>query len=53
MKSLAFIACIYLAGNINAQNYYAYVTAESEDEVALVKFDGKEATTVKRIPVGV
>ena len=53
MKSLAFIACIYLAGNINAQNYYVYVTAESEDEVALVKFDGKEASTVKRIPVGV
>ena len=36
-----------------AQNYYIYVTAESEDEVALVKFDGKKAETIKRIPVGV
>jgi len=30
-----------------------YVTAESEDEVAVVKFDGKKAETIKRIPVGV
>lgn len=36
-----------------AQNYYVYVTAESEDEVALIKFDGKKAETVKRITVGV
>ena len=33
--------------------YYVYVTAESEDEVAVVRFDGREAVTVKRIPVGV
>lgn len=37
----------------DAQEYYVYVTAESEDEVALVKFDGKKAETVERIPVGV
>ncbi len=37
----------------HSQNYYIYVTAESEDEVALVKFDGKKAETIKRIPVGV
>jgi len=37
-----------------AQTYYVYVTAESEDEVALVSFnaDTEEATTEKRIPVG-
>ncbi len=36
-----------------SQNYYVYVTAESEDEVALIKFDGKNATVEERIPVGV
>ncbi|MEQ9306571.1 MAG: YncE family protein [Marinoscillum sp.] len=35
------------------QNYYVYVTAESEDEVSLIKFDGKDATVVKTIPVGI
>jgi DNA-binding beta-propeller fold protein YncE len=38
---------------VHAQDYYIYVTAESEDEVALVKFDGKKAETIERIPVGV
>ena len=38
---------------LRAQQYYVYVTAESEDEVAIVGFDGKEAKAVKRIPVGV
>ena len=33
--------------------YYVYVTAESEDEVAVVRFDGDRAETIKRIPVGV
>lgn len=37
----------------HSQNYYVYVTAESEDEVALVKFDGKKAETIERIPVGI
>lgn len=36
-----------------AQNYYVYVAAESEDEVALIKFDGKTAENLKNIPVGV
>ena len=38
---------------LSAQQYYVYVTAESEDEVAIVAFDGQEAKAVKRIPVGV
>jgi DNA-binding beta-propeller fold protein YncE len=36
----------------NAQEYYVYVTAESEDEVALIKFDGQKATVEERIVVG-
>ncbi len=39
--------------SISAQNYYVYATAESEDEVAIVKFDGVLAKSVKTIPVGV
>ena len=42
-----------LVDPIQAQQYYIYVTAESEDEVALVGFDGVEAKALKRIPVGV
>jgi len=53
MRSLAFIVLICTIVTSNAQNYYVYVTAESEDEVALIKFDGKDASTIKRIPVGV
>lgn len=35
------------------QNYYVYVAAESEDEVSLMKFDGKKAEIIKTIPVGI
>lgn len=35
-----------------AQNYYAYVASESADEVALVRFDGEEATVEETIAVG-
>ena len=38
---------------VQAQNYYVYVAAESEDEVSLIKFDGKKAETIKNIPVGI
>ncbi len=35
-----------------AQPYYAYVAAESEDEVALISFDGTHARVEKTIEVG-
>jgi len=38
---------------LSAQNYYVYVTAESEDEVSLIKFDGKKAEVIKTIPIGI
>ena len=38
---------------VKGRNYYIYVTAESQDEVHLVKFDGKKAAVIKDIPVGV
>jgi len=37
----------------HGQNYYVYVAAESEDEVALMKFDGEKAEIIETIPVGV
>ncbi len=36
----------------SAQNYYFYVAAESDDTVSLIKFDGKQAEELERIPVG-
>ena len=39
--------------SLNARDYYVYVTAESEDEVALIRFDGLAGHVEKRIPVGV
>ena len=38
---------------LNAKDYYIYCATESEDEVALIRFDGKKAYVEKRIPVGV
>ncbi|WP_420387045.1 YncE family protein [Roseivirga sp.] len=53
MKKLIVLLCLFAVGSLSAQNYYVYVTAESEDEVSVVKFDGQKAETVKNIPVGV
>lgn len=53
MKKVILLILLTATLSIQAQDYYVYVTAESEDEVALIKFDGKKAKTVKTIPVGV
>ena len=53
IRSIILIVFFSFSFAAKAQNYYVYVTAESEDEVALIKFDGKEATIEKTIPVGV
>ena len=53
IRLILFVTFIAFSFATNAQNYYVYVTAESEDEVALIKFDGKNATVVKTIPVGI
>ena len=44
---------LILSTTTKANDYYVYVCAESEDEVALIKFDGKNAVVEKTIPVGV
>ena len=55
MKSYFFqlILIITLPAQILAKDYYVYCAAESEDEVALIRFDGKKAYVEKRIQVGV
>lgn len=46
--------CSLLAQPLVAQKYYVYVTAESEDEVALISFDARTGKTIieKEIAVG-
>ena len=55
MKSYFFqlILIITIPAQILARDYYVYCAAESEDEVALIRFDGKKAYVEKRIQVGV
>lgn len=53
MKKLLTIGLLSLCQWAFTQNYYVYVTAESEDEVSLIKFDGKKATIEETIQVGV
>ena len=38
---------------IFAKDYYVYCAAESEDEISVIRFDGKNAYVEKRIPVGI
>jgi DNA-binding beta-propeller fold protein YncE len=52
-KTILFLLLLAMVFQTKAQDYYIYVTAESEDEVALIKFDGEKAETIKRIPVGI
>ena len=52
LKLIAGLAMFSWPAVASAQQYFAYVAAESEDEVAVVSFDGEKAETVQRIPVG-
>ena len=52
-KTLLIFSLIVFSTITVANDYYIYVCAESEDEVALIKFDGKKAVVEKTIPVGV
>ena len=53
-KNLYILLIISLItfSKVAAQNYYIYATAESEDEVAVVRFDGEKAEAIETIPVG-
>ena len=50
IKKIFFVfALISFSNAMSANDYYVYVCAESEDEVALIKFDGKRAVVEKTI----
>jgi DNA-binding beta-propeller fold protein YncE len=49
---LVGLVLVVTASPVFAQNYYAYVASESADEVALVGFDGAEATVETTVRVG-
>jgi DNA-binding beta-propeller fold protein YncE len=49
---LALLAVAASTGDTPQRDYYVYVTAESSDEVYLVRFDGEVASAEQRIPVG-
>ena len=50
--ALFAVAAFSFLSAAQAQPYHVYVAAESEDEVALVRFDGGEAVVESVIPVG-
>ena len=51
MKKL--LALLYLfAAQLQAQNYFLYVAAESDDTVSLLKFDGDNISELERFDVG-
>jgi DNA-binding beta-propeller fold protein YncE len=52
MKSTLIAGLLLFCLSAQSQDYYVYVAAESEDEVALIKFDGKKAVVEKTIAVG-
>ena len=53
-KTFQFLlTTLIIVTHVSAKDYYIYCATESEDEVALIRFDGKTAHVEKRIPVGV
>lgn len=55
MKNIYLLIILLLFNSkiIFSQDYYAYVAAESEDEVSLIKFDGVNGVELEKIPVGI
>ena len=53
VQSLLSALLMLVALPLAARDYYVYVTAESEDQVALIRFDGRDAVVVQEINVGV
>ena len=55
MKNIYLLIILLLFNSkiIFSQDYYAYVAAESEDEVSLIKFDGVNGIELEKIPVGI
>lgn len=52
IQHITFLSLFILPFTSWSQKYYVYVAAESEDQVALVSFDGTNAVVEKEISVG-
>jgi len=50
IKIFTVIFSMLIGMSAYAKDYYVYVCAESEDEVALIRFDGKKAYVEKNNP---
>ena len=51
MKKLLILLYLF-AAQTQAQNYFVYVAAESDDTVSLLKFDGDDISELERFDVG-
>ena len=51
-RILLLLLTLAIGWTAQAQNYYVYVAAVSEDEGALIRFDGTQAEVIKTIAVG-
>lgn len=49
---VVLVAALAMPYAAQAQDYYVYVAAESDDEVSVVRFDGENATVEETITVG-
>ena len=53
MKVLSIaLFCLLSFSVVHSQTYYVYCTAESEDEVSVIAFDGQKAWEEKKIKIG-
>ena len=53
MRRLYLILSLLIFNSALSQEYYVYVAAESDDQVSVLKFDGKEIIETDRVTVGV
>ena len=53
MKNILVFIYLLSINFLLSQDYYVYVTAESEDEVSLIKFNGEDAIEKEKIQVGI
>ena len=53
MQRLYLFLSFLIFHTVFSQDYYVYVAAESDDQVSVLKFDGKEIIETDRISVGI
>ena len=53
MRILYSLLALLILNTGFSQDYYVYVAAESDDQVSILKFDGKEIIETDRVSVGI